>query len=511
MKKALIAAIIASFALAAAAQSEYWSLYAGPVIKFLDSKDYAGDKRAYAEADLVVPEDVQKALDRLGLSRFAVLRNEIWARHGYGFKTAILDWLYGEVAWYEKDPSFGMGKLVGMPARNADWIKKLEDEWDYQNIGWWLDARDYSGDLKPYLSDTYYEIPDSVRISANHLGIRPSRLLLSEIYARKGYIFPDAVTNRVFKTCFWYRPKSADLEEVTRRFNAEERSNVELCLLREKLDNLGTVNYSLPDGMIWIPTINYGAVFIRALVGPDDDSYFYSSTNLWHALEFDPESIGDQATDVDGLVDAATRKAIEAEKDPAKKLILFFSKKRYAGYVDKVVFNKTDMAAPSYLRAAIDSLGIDWYVLLRKEIHARNGAIFTDPKTGPIFQACPWYKAKYNLSPSSLTRFPASVKISKAELANFALLEGEDLSRRRSFHESDPPSVEVDLSGAWYRIETETVGIDPNGESLTVPLLYESDEERPDAMEIIRRITEEQGFDLDSFIQDQSEYFFVGC
>jgi len=511
MKKALIAALIASFAIGAAAQSEYWSLYAGPVIKFLDSKAYAGDKRAYTEADLAVPDEVQKALDQLGLSRFAVLRNEIWARHGYGFKTAVLEWLYGNVAWYERDPAFGMGNLVGIPARNADWIKKLEDEWDFQNLGWWLDARDYSGDLNPYLSDSDYAIPDSVRISANHLGIRPSRLLLNEIFARKGYIFPDAVTNRVFKTCFWYKPKCDDLDAITRKLNVAERSNIELCLLRDKLDNLGTVNYSLPDGMTWIPTIDYGAVFIREILGPDWKAYRYSSTNLWHSLEFDPKAIGSHETDAEALVDEPTRRAIEAEKDPKKKLILFFSKKRYAGYVDTVVFNKTDMIVPSYLEAAIDSLDIDWYVILRKEIHAHNGAIFTDPKTGPIFQACPWYKAKYNLSPSSLTRFPSSVKISKAELANFSLLEGEDLSRRRSFNDTDPPSVEVDLSGAWYKIETETIGIDPNGEPLTVPLLYKSGEERPDAMEIIRRITDEQGFDLDSFIEVQSEYFYVGC
>jgi len=513
MKRTLFMLVFALLAFGVAAQPENWSLYADPVIKFLNDKTYTGDKRSYTEADLLVPADVEKALDRLGLSRFALLRNEIWARHGYVFKTAIFDWLFGKTRWYKKNPNFGMGNLVGIPAKNADWIKTLEDEWDYQNIGWWLDDRSYYGDLRLYLSDSDYVVPDSVRISANHLGIRPSRLLVNEIYARKGYIFPDQVTKRLFGTCLWYKPKTTDIQVITSRFNVEERTNIELCLLRENLDNLEIVNYSLPEGVTWVPTINYGALFIRSFLGPDGSTYHYSSTNLWHALEFDPKSIGTQKTDTEQLIDEATYKAIVATNDPLEKLVLYFSKKRYAGYVDTVIFNKLDMQIPSYLKSAVEVLDIDWYVLLRKEIHARNGAIFTDKKVGPIFAACPWYKAKYNLSPSSPTRFPSSVKISKAELANFFLLEGEDISRRVSGEDlGTTPKIEVDLSGSWYWIETETINIDPNGEALTVPILYKSDAKlKPYAMEIIRRITSEQGFDLDAFIESQSQYFLPGC
>ena len=127
MKRLLFAAILALVASASWAQTREDTGYEKPIVSWLDAKPYEGDARNYALVDLDVPAEVQDALDRIGLSRFALLRNEVWARHGYVFKTELLAWLYGKVAWYKPDPAFGLGKLSGTAARNADWIKTKED------------------------------------------------------------------------------------------------------------------------------------------------------------------------------------------------------------------------------------------------------------------------------------------------------------------------------------------------------------------------------------------------
>jgi len=514
MKRLLFAAILALVASASWAQTREDTGYEKPIVSWLDAKPYEGDARNYVLVDLDVPDDVQDALDRIGLSRFALLRNEVWARHGYVFKTELLAWLYGKVAWYKPDPAFGLGKLSGTAARNADWIKTKEDSWDYDNVGAWLDSRRYRGDIEPYLKEADYVLPESVKISANHLAIPSARLLRNELFARRGYVFADPVLARLFAASRWYRPVDGDLARAGALMGSVERANVKLCQRREILDDLEAVTYTLPKGVSWVPTQGYGAMFIREF-RMGRPLYHFSSTDLWTALAFDPAGIAARTMTVETLVPPGTVNEIKAERDPTKKLILYFSNKRYSGYVDTLVFNKTDFLVPAYLADAVKALGIDWTILLRKEIHARNGAIFNDPRTGPIFRACPWYKARYNLAPSSPTRFPVGVKLSKAELANFALLEGEELSMRAAAAESRGWKVISDLSGNWYWAEIQPFDKPDSGangeEYLRMPVLWKEGTAKPVIEDEINFILNEQGMDIRDFLREQQDAFDPGC
>jgi hypothetical protein len=505
MRRHLLVFLFAALSLAAFSQADARDLYVKPIIGFLESKAYQGDQRQYADADLAVSSDVQEALDRLGLSRFTVIRNEIWARHGYVFKTALLDYLFRKVAWYRPDPAFGMGSLTGMPARNADWIKTKEDVWDYENLGSWLSNRPYKGDIETYLDDEYYALPESVRISANHLGLKPARLLRNEIFARADYAFQDSTLMRVFSYCRWYKPRTPDAELVSGSLGITAKANVALCAQREVLDNLESVTYSLPEGVDWIPTMDYGALFIREFKGSDGETYHYSSIDLWDALAFKPESMSTKAFDPDGLVPPAVVQAIKDEANPLKKLVLYFSNKGYAGVADALVFNTTAFSVPSYLAAAVSSLKLDWNAVLRKEIHARHGAIFSDPKIGPIFQACPWYKAQYRLATARVSRFPVQVKLTAAELANFALLEGRSLAPYRDLAAQGKPKIVVDLAGGVYQVSVDYY--QSEGQTLTVAILYPLGTYPSSAKEYIRQLLRDIGVEN----PDLSPYFGAGC
>lgn len=108
----------------------------------------------------------------------------------------------------------------------------------------------------------------------------------------------------------------------------------------------------------------------------------------------DDEKIFTSTKKGDDGITAEIRTRIAAAPDAVKALQVYFENKRYRGYTDTVVYRKADMEVPEYLQAAVQKTGADWLVLLKKEIHARHGAVFTDPPAGKIFRGCSWYSAK---------------------------------------------------------------------------------------------------------------------
>jgi len=71
------------------------------------------------------------SLDALGdLSRrdLRILRNTIYARHGYMFRSEILGEYFGNMDWYHPDESYSDDRLTAVDRKNIRLIKSVEDE-----------------------------------------------------------------------------------------------------------------------------------------------------------------------------------------------------------------------------------------------------------------------------------------------------------------------------------------------------------------------------------------------
>lgn len=85
----------------------------------LSSSDHilpASDKRVVSEEDIA----------NLTKGQLRLARNEIYARHGYGFKSQDLQTYFSSKSWYHPDPSFD-GSLNEVEKENVDFIKVRED------------------------------------------------------------------------------------------------------------------------------------------------------------------------------------------------------------------------------------------------------------------------------------------------------------------------------------------------------------------------------------------------
>jgi hypothetical protein len=510
---ALSVVILVAIALPAAAQQYVISK---TITDWLTGKSYEGAKRAYTEADLAVPDRVMKALGDLGVSHLTIIRNEMYARHGYIFKTPVLLAIYAKIPWYRQDPAVGLNALTSMEVRNVNWIKKIEDEYDYTVVSAFMNARAYTPDRLYATSAPYgeatLEVPLNVQLALNHLYINPARLFRNEIFARHGLAFSEALLKKIFSGTKWYKPVSADESRASKDMTNREQINLALLREREWVEIMDSVKFSLPTGVTSIPVLGFNALFIKD-VEVAGETFRYSWPDAWTAMEEKGKGLDRHVTDVETLVDAKTIESIKAEADPRKKIILYFTNKKYAGYVDKIQMNHSDMATPGYLADAVNALGLDWYLLLRKEIHARNGARFIDPNVGPIFRACPWYKAKYDLNPRTLSRFPSGVTINSQELQNYSLLEGEELFRRvQDMRNVTDAKIACDLQGNFYFVKLGEANI-AGDESLELGHGFTSlqEYEAADLQTLIDTLIESYHFDLEEYRQEEAVYIGEGC
>lgn len=82
----------------------------------LDDILRASDKRVMSEEDIAA----------LTKGQLRLARNEIYARHGYVFKSQDLQEYFSSKSWYHPDPSFD-GSLNEVEKENVDFIKARED------------------------------------------------------------------------------------------------------------------------------------------------------------------------------------------------------------------------------------------------------------------------------------------------------------------------------------------------------------------------------------------------
>ena len=87
------------------------------------------------QADFLFPTDTtlitEEVLDSHTREEVAIIRNEIYARHGYIFKTEPFITYFNEKSWYKKNESFHEGMLNDIERKNREIIVSYE-----QKRGW---------------------------------------------------------------------------------------------------------------------------------------------------------------------------------------------------------------------------------------------------------------------------------------------------------------------------------------------------------------------------------------
>lgn len=69
------------------------------------------------------------AADLADLSKrdLRILRNAVYARHGYAFRSMLLSNYFGNTSWYQADPAYKPARLTALDTRNVKLIRSVED------------------------------------------------------------------------------------------------------------------------------------------------------------------------------------------------------------------------------------------------------------------------------------------------------------------------------------------------------------------------------------------------
>ncbi len=162
--------------------------------------------------------------DLRGLSDWdlTIMRNEIYARHGYIFQTKQMKEYFNSQSWYY--PRYSSVNLSNLEYQNVATIKNEED-FRKNNPYASRSSRssNYAG-IWPFTSERALTESDLYGLSAWDL-----KIMRNEIYARHGYIFKTTEMRNYFTRQSWYVPM---YESVT--LTPLENGNVAFILKHEK-------------------------------------------------------------------------------------------------------------------------------------------------------------------------------------------------------------------------------------------------------------------------------------
>lgn len=158
---------------------------------------------------------------------YRILRNAIFARHGYIFKSADLAEYFSRFSWYTPQYSDVNSMLSSIEQANVATLKRLEKGIDSSQSA----GSVYSAGDNPYLwlSQRKYENYEFYEMSASRETLRIWR---NAIYARHGYIFKSADFANYFSQYSWYVPRYKD---VTSKLSSVEAHNIRV--LKSMYDN----------------------------------------------------------------------------------------------------------------------------------------------------------------------------------------------------------------------------------------------------------------------------------
>lgn len=95
---------------------------------------YTADKRLYVDEDIKFEDSYSEERENfeplLQSVYVLVLRNEIYARHGYQFSNKFLQGYFSESSWYKSNPDFSEKMFNSFEQRNLIFLKQYESEFN---------------------------------------------------------------------------------------------------------------------------------------------------------------------------------------------------------------------------------------------------------------------------------------------------------------------------------------------------------------------------------------------
>jgi hypothetical protein len=428
------AALVVCWALAAVSLSALPSLDEdrAVVVTWLNAKPFVLDRVKFADDTFTrsaiadPPRSLDSALNGLGISLYNLLRNEVFARHGYAFKSDTLRQIFLATEWYTPDSSFTFDKTSALENANIRAIQDLEGRLDYETVEKWLSG------LEPFalrfvswddLKDT--ETDSKVRFALNHLNLLPAQVLWNYLLAVRGARPADARFAKLFKAVIPSGVGTDSNEVAVARMSQFDKANIEFLQMRELYERKDAVIYSTPVGIMALPALGAEVYFLRTIPAASGDVHY---GGLEMAYLNHPYTDDGHVTSPSTVLPSQASQRVESASGALAQLRAFFENKAYQGYTDTVVFNTSDFVPPPVIVPALKALNLDYIQLLRREIHARHGAIVADPAYAEVFERSSWYKPRLRPDLSTESRLPAGT-LSSVEMTNFALLEGEMVYR----------------------------------------------------------------------------------
>ena len=170
--------------------------------------DSSSSSSSATSSGYIFPNSSKKKLTRsqilkVSKSKWGYARNEIYARHGYKFKTSKYKKYFGNKTWY-KPGSFSTGELNSIEWYNMDLIKSMEVEYGLLNGSTSSSGSSSSATSNSYIfsSSSKKKLTDSQlkKLTKKRLGIARN-----EILARHGYVFKSSYYKSYFKNQKWYK------------------------------------------------------------------------------------------------------------------------------------------------------------------------------------------------------------------------------------------------------------------------------------------------------------------
>jgi hypothetical protein len=168
----------------------------------------SGSSSSATSSGYIFPNSSSKKLTRsqilkVSKSKWGYARNEIYARHGYKFKSSKYKTYFGNKTWY-KPGSFSTGELNSIEWYNMDLIKSLEVEYGLLNGSTSSGSSNSGATSNSYIfsSSSKKKLTDS---QLKNLSKRKLGIARNEILARHGYVFKSSYYKNYFKNQKWYK------------------------------------------------------------------------------------------------------------------------------------------------------------------------------------------------------------------------------------------------------------------------------------------------------------------
>jgi hypothetical protein len=183
-----------------------------------DNSSSSSSSSSATSSGYIFPNSSSKKLTRsqilkVAKSKWSYARNEIYARHGYKFKTSKYKKYFANKTWY-KPGSFSTGELNSIEWYNMELIKSMEIEYGLLNGSTSSSGTTPTANSYIFSSSNKKKLTDS---QLKNLSKRKLGIARNEILARHGYKFKTTYYKNYFNNQKWYKAggySSGDLNAI---------------------------------------------------------------------------------------------------------------------------------------------------------------------------------------------------------------------------------------------------------------------------------------------------------